>query len=511
MGHGLRRRCRMLATLAAMACLAPPVWADDAPGSVSPEGARRLEQQLHAWANATLGPRITIGDLPLRITAESDHYRLELPFARALSAAMGARIEADPVFAELRPLDGGRWGIDNVHAPSPVRVRFAPPGHTDPSDGVDLIAAAAHQELHGVLDPSFATPSVWDARIQGYTSTITGMADGGSRKTSIDEATAHLRAERNPNGRLTVQETSDTHLLAINTLLANVGLVSVAVERIQGVTHLEDVAPEQVSLLLHAAIDLAPVAVLAAGRTQSPDSAPLELNDQERVAVRDLLTALAKLFGKFDQRATLENLHLSGRGFSGRVANVALGLGAGAPDGRALVQMNVALDGLDSADIPPGVLRDFLPRHIVIAPRVSGLPSDELHALLQRAIDRPPHSDDPTLARDARALLAKGPLAVGLDDLQIDFGPSSLRANSEVRIRDIGQYEGEAHVAATGLDELIKQASAEPNLTRVMPVLFMLKGMGRQEGDRTVWNITYRDGRILVNGNDMSRGMPRTR
>lgn len=514
MGYPIRRRCQALATLAALACFAAtPARADDTPAAVSSEGAHRLEQQVSAWLATMLGPRVTPGDLPLHITAESDHYLLELPFARTLSDATGARIEADPAFAELRPLDRGRWGIDNVRAPSPLHASLPLPGSDDPSDSVSLSATIAHQEQHAVLDPSLATPSYWDTKIQGYASTITGMRDGGSRKTSIDEAFAHLTAEPNPNGRLTVRQTSDTHLLAVNAVMPNVGLISIAIERMEGGMRLQDVAPEQVAPLLHAVMDLLPSSVTAARRGYahggSPDTAPLELSDKERAAARDMLIALARLLGGFDEHATLENLHLAGRGYSGHIAKVALGIGASAPHGRSLIHWEMTLDGLDSSDIPPGLLRDYLPHHIAIAPRISGLPSADLQALLLRAIDSPQRRDDQKLARDARALLAKGPLAVGLDDLQLDFGPATLRGNSEVRIRDVGRYEGEAHLAATGLDELIKQANARPDLARAMPVLFMLKGMGKQEGDKTVWNATYHDGRLLVNGNDMSRVLPR--
>ena len=513
MGHRIRRRGQALATLAAVACFAAaPARADDAPGVVSAEGARQLEQQISAWLATMLGPRVTTGDLPLHITAESDHYRLELPFARALSDATGAKIEADPVFAELRPLDRGRWDIDNVRAPSPLRASLPLAGSDDPSDSVSLLATMAHQELHAVLDPSLATQSYWDSKIQGYASTITGLGGGGSRKTSIDEAIAHLTVDPDPNGRLTVRQTSDSHLLAINAMVPNVGLVSVAIERIQGGMRLEDVAPEQVAPLLHAVMDLLPTSIAAARRGyatgDSPGTRPMELSDKERAAAQDMLVALVRLLGGFEQHATLENLHLAGRGYSGHAAKLSFGFGAGAPHGRSLVHLEMALDGLDSPDIPAGVLRDYLPHHIAIAPRISGLPSTDLHALLLRAIDSPSHRDDQKLARDARALLAKGPLAVGLDDLQLDFGPATLRGNSEVRIRDVGQYEGEAHFAATGLDELIKRANAVPSLAQAMPVLFMLKGMGKQEGDKAVWNITYHDRRLLINGNDMSRVLP---
>ena len=39
------------------------------------------------------------------------------------------------------------------------------------------------------------------------------------------------------------------------------------------------------------------------------------------------------------------------------------------------------------------------------------------------------------------------------------------------------------------------------------PLIF-LKGIGRQTGDSTVWDVIYRDGKLSVNGTDMSQMLP---
>jgi hypothetical protein len=265
------------------------------------------------------------------------------------------------------------------------------------------------------------------------------------------------------------------------------------------------VAPGEVAPFLHAVMDLAPVGI-AAARHGGDQADPSKLSDENKASLRAALTALAGLMGGFDEHVTLENPRLSGSGMSGKLTKMVSGLSVGAPDGRALIRFDLTLDGLDSPDIPAGVYRTYLPRHIAIAPRVGGVPSADLRDLMLRAADS--NGDDPLLEVQASALLAKGPLAVGIDDLSLDFGPATLRGKGEVRFSAMDHYEGEAHFVATGLDELIKQANKVPELREAAPVLFMAKGMGRQDGGQTIWDVTYHDGKMLINGNDMSDMMP---
>ena len=509
MGHGIRRRrCRVVAALAAVACFATaPAWADDVSGGISAEGAQRLEQQVHAWLASMLGPHVTLGARPLHVTAESDHYRIELPFATALSDATGTTIEANPISARLKPLDGGRWAINDFRWPSPLQASFVLPRHGGPPGTEKLTVTIARQEQHGVLDPSLTTPSFWDARINGYAYNITGMKNGGSRKASIDDSVVHLRWEPAPGGKLTVRETSDSHLFATSEVVPNVGLVSASVERMQAHLGAEDVVPDQVAALLRAMIVLAPTALSAekqalAGGDSAPNGPP-KLNDAERAAARSALMALAGLLGSFDEQGTAENLHVVASRFSERADKLTFDFGAGAPEGRSRIHLRLGLDGLDSPDIPSGVLRDYLPHHIAIASFMGGISSSDLYALLLRVFDSNGH--DPKLERDLLALLAKQPLAVGLDDVQFDLGPAMVSGKGEVRLSGVNRYEGEAHFAATGLDELVKRVNAVPAFAKAMPVLYFLKGVGEQEGNKTVWNITYNDNRLLVNGNDMTR------
>ena len=66
-------------------------------------------------------------------------------------------------------------------------------------------------------------------------------------------------------------------------------------------------------------------------------------------------------------------------------------------------------------------------------------------------------------------------------------------------------WRGEAHVTATGLDELTAQAKTAPELQQALPFLVMLRGMARPDGAKLVWDVTSDGKSVKVNGLDLSQ------
>jgi hypothetical protein len=60
----------------------------------------------------------------------------------------------------------------------------------------------------------------------------------------------------------------------------------------------------------------------------------------------------------------------------------------------------------------------------------------------------------------------------------------------------------------TGMEAVIaqlQQAAADPTAQQAMAGLFAAKGIGKVDGDKTVWDITMgADGKLFVNGTDIS-------
>ena len=89
---------------------------------IGPEQAQTLQQQLKDWLAGLLGPTVKLPDMPWRITGEHDHYQLTWPIP-------GVENPADnlAVTASIRPLDGGRWSIDDVKAPPAAKFTVTVP------------------------------------------------------------------------------------------------------------------------------------------------------------------------------------------------------------------------------------------------------------------------------------------------------------------------------------------------------------------------------------------------
>jgi hypothetical protein len=495
--------------LAAGVVAAPAARADD----TTSEQAQQLEQQLHDWLAALLGPHVAIGEHPVHFAPEEDHFRLDIPVAGPLGGT-GVTVEAEPISAVVKPLDGGRWAIDEIHSPSPLKVTFAMAG----ADATTVTATIDEQDQHAVLDPSLASASSWDATLKGYDSVAQG-ANNTRRATHIGQIVAHLAGNPVTDGRIDLLEDVDTTLLTSDSDMPNVGKVLFSAERMHVVAHIDSVAPDRVTTILHTVFELVPEAMAkaaarrAAGEAKdapadatADKAADGKMTPEQHASLRAGLVALTELTSGVGEQITMENLHLTMPGHEGHAAKAMVGLGGDAPDGKLAMRMSFSLDGLDSPEIPAGIFRDYLPRHIAFAPRIGGIPAADVKDLLLRAVDS--EGNDPALKADSEALLQKGPLLIGLDDVSLDAGPATLAANGEVQITGRDQYAGQAHIAVTGFDALMRQVGAVPELKQAGPILIFLKGIGQQNGDTIVWDINYADKKLLVNGNDMSQLIP---
>jgi hypothetical protein len=483
----------------AMVLALSPAWTGPArAGSVTTAEAQALEGQLRAWFAALLGPHAALGDRPVRLTAEDDRYAVEARVAGKVGGS-GVTVDGPPLTATARPLDGGSWALDDIRLPSPLHVAM-------PGGGAWTITMQ-DQQAHALLDPSLATTSTWDARIGSYATRWQGP--NGERHTEAANLRTHVTWQPAAQGRIDVAETSSSELLATNARSDGNGIVSFSAAHTQLAAHIERLAPDRVPALVHAALDLAPLALAATSTTAAEAHtarAFTHLTPELRASLSAALDVASELLSGFDETVTMDDVHMRARGLDAAMRRLTVGAGAAAPDGRVRLRMHLAVDGLASASLPPGLLRGYMPHHISLAPRMSGVPADRLLALLHHVVAS--NGDDPTLAAEAMALLAEGPLAVGIDDFTADIGPAGVAGSGEMRIASAGQEVGEARVRMTGLDALIHDAQSVPLLQQALPVLIFLKGIGEQHGEATVWNVSYADGRLNVNGTDMSQMMP---
>ncbi len=455
--------------------------------------AAALQAQLRDWVAGLMGPGAAPSSHEVQVTAAGDDLRFELPVAGPVGST-GWRLSGDPVIAMAKPLDGGLWAIKSLRLPTPLRAEQDRPPGGRPRD---WRLTLAEQTISGQFDPGLTTGSSLAATLRGF-ALASPTGDDGTQTTRFDRYTWIGGWKPGSEGRVTVTGEGKGENLSI--LTDGPGLferVSVTAAALRNSMRVDRLSFERLGAAVRGMMALLP------GAAPGPDAAGAaeSFSPQDRARLRDLVLAVRDLLGGARQETTLDHLRFEIGGQGGTVASVSFGGAAAATNGIAEVSMRLSVDGVDVPAVRQGPLRDYLPRHLTLAPRVSGIPADELASLLLRALD----GDDPQLLQaEAFNVLGKSPLKAGFDDMVLDLGAAVVKASGTVTIGASDDIAGTARIVATGLDGLIRRADTVPDLRGVAPVLLLLKGIGEQKGDATTWKIVYADGQAAVNGTDLS-------
>jgi hypothetical protein len=213
-------------------------------------------------------------------------------------------------------------------------------------------------------------------------------------------------------------------------------------------------------------------------------------------SLQDMLTAASL-------EETADGLQVEIAGMGGMtMKHLLMGFGGEAPNGRLHAWIDVGLDDLASPSLPPKVAA-YLPHHAEIRPSLSGILTADLHKL---ALDTTEEgADSNSLAPDIDAIFSHGGVNLGLETLSFDLGPAKVEGTGHATLASRGSWHGEAHLVATGFDELTTQARSNPDLQQALPVLIMLRGLSKPDGERLVWDIVSDGPTLTVNGLDLSQ------
>jgi Uncharacterized protein conserved in bacteria (DUF2125) len=242
----------------------------------------------------------------------------------------------------------------------------------------------------------------------------------------------------------------------------------------------------------------------ASGKT--PDQPP-SVSPEQRQALRAIVEAAGGLLNRVEAEEILEDLRFAvGAGTNtsnGTVGRMRLSMAGDALDQRLNAQLGILLDEISSSALSAENAA-FIPHHVNIKTVLAGVRVGPMMALLRAATE--PGMDPIALQTQAIALFADPQARISIETLSFDSGPLQIRGSAKVVPLANGQFGGEIHIAASGMDTLLAQALSQPNLQRVVPMVFMAKGMGRPEGDSLIWDISLGDGPMTVNG--MPVGQP---
>jgi hypothetical protein len=481
---------RLAPTLLACALVAPG-FGGAAHAAVSPAEAEALQGQLRAWIAGLLGPDADLGDRMVRVAPDGDRYRVELPLAGPVGSD-GATVTGSPVVGLARKLDGDRWDIPSLRLPSPLRVETP-----DGAGGTwRLTLKLGEQDARGVLDPTLATVSTFDATLRDGISELT-TADR-TQSTHLDRSVGHGMVEPVVNGRVTLRGEASGENLTVTTAerAGPSGRVTVSAASLRSIAVVERVDFDRLRTAIRALSGLAPTALAAAN-----DDGQGDLTPEERARLRTLVMALRDLLSGVQQETTLERVRIDAGGQAGTLAKLTIGGSGAAADGKLDSTMRLVLEGIDTPLVPPGPLRDYLPRRISLKPHVSNIPLDALMQLLLRGIDG---EEAEILRAQAEKLLETSPVRAAIDELVLDLGPATVKGTGAMTVAGPDEVAGTANISATGLDALIRRANTVPELRMAAPALIFLKGIGEQRGEAITWRVEYAGGRTTVNGTDLA-------
>jgi hypothetical protein len=506
-----------LALLLPAAAVAQPIDQDNA-------GA--LQHDLQSWFAGLLGPHLGAAEQRLRVTPEDDHFHVVLPFADATGQ--------NTISADVRPLPGGRWSVDALHLPAASRFTLSmpqpgnPPGPPVPTH-FDLHIGS--QQAHALFDPALSSPSRLDidlgdvgletdsARQQQlqhfdrYTLHATlqpepgqgepgqpdpGQAVPGQPKSGQPDSGPPAQARpgqpRPRQERLDLVQRGTITGWRTASRVGDKPAIGFGADSIQANCRIDGIDRTHAAALLTAAngmlATLPPAAAAQGGH--------MALSAPARAALRSLIESLRNIITGVQGEETINGLHIAvaGRG-EATVHRVSLGLTGAAPDGMLHATLNVDLDGLTVADLPPAAIA-LVPRHLALQPSVSGISLAALTTLALAATEQ--DVNHAQLQADTDALWAQGRTTIGLDALDMDIGSATLHGHGQVRLTGPHEYDARGHITATGLDTLILQAAGNPDLQQALPLLAMARGFARQEGDHLVWDIVANRAGLTVNG-----------
>lgn len=460
--------------------------------SVSQEQATALRQQLNDWLAGLLGPTVKLPDLPLKITADGDHYDLLWPIP-GLEVTTG-----DPAMtAELRPLDGGRWSLEKARFPSTGSFTVTlPDTSAGPGGPMQGTYSVGKQDLQWTIDPSFASPSTSHSEVEALA--ITTDAPKKHQEQHFDRMSGEAVLAPTKDGRLDMNSEATVEGWKSAAAEDNKPAMAFGAQRVHMTSHAEGINRDHVASLVSAFGGL--IGAMPSppekkdGKTVLPPLAKAQL--------RLMIAAMQDMVSSVSIQESLDGMQVEIAGVGGAtIKHLQFGFGGDAPQGQLHTWLDIGFEGVDSPTMPPK-LAAYLPRHFEIKPTLSGVPTAALRKLAMDATedDTAKHPVGPDFA----AIFANGAADIGLEVLSFDLGPAKVEGTGQVTMVSPTTWHGEAHLRATGFDDLATQARENPDLQQALPVLIMMRGLAKPDGDKLAWDIVSDGPKLTVNGIDLS-------
>ncbi len=471
-----------------------PVGATD----ITPAEADVLQAQMQSWLRGMLGPDTQPPGHAVQVRPEGDHYRIELPLGTPRIGQPG------PVTlsASAKPAEGGRWTFEGPDLPSTASITLDMPDPTRkgqkapvPTIPVEFTIKTGSADSRGVFDASFASPSTLsiscrDLQIQARSAVLNQLT-----KIERSSSTSTLR----PSGADRVDFTSDSAIegYSVSSQFQDEPSVELSAQNIRVISGITGLSRSQAATMIPAVVQL--VSGFLAAAPDADGDALVARPSVDPQLLRTIVQLLPDLASEFTMNEMLDGVVLRSKSRNGAANQVRIGMSVMSKGGLLQANMDLGLDGLVLPNVASGTIAELLPRKIALHPVLTGVPTEELVRWLG-AIGEAKASDRPPVI--AMPLLRAG-VSAGLDSFAIDIGGASFAGTGKLTVVSTGDLTGQAQVTATNFDDLVQRANEIPELASVLPAFLFAKGVGHAVNNQLVWDVIYRDNKLLVNGTDL--------
>jgi hypothetical protein len=487
----------------------------------TPEQAAALQTALQSWGGALGSPASAMGSQPTKVTAEGDHFKVEL-LAPPELVKQGMLPDAPVGSLTATPLDGGRYDFNTLVIPSPMTVTLTssmmaafdsktpdaggPPGSprapgaapgkpTPPPLPVIIEITTKSHAFHGVLDPSLATGSMFDSSFTGLHATALSFT------ADVAEYAGHSSWTPAGGGLANIASDSGFKDVAVTGTTKSDTAFAVLIKGGKVTSRVDGAQPGFASNLN---------GNMAALNAVLKHDGTTPVSPEQRRAAHDAVQAISAAFQNQMSATSLDGIKIAANGTTTDIGHTAFSGRIGSDAGKVVISGGMTIEGIASTAIPPGVYSDLLPRRIVLNPRIYGISRDDLVALVNHAIDA--DMKDPKqvtgLQAEGLGMLARTPLSVAIDELVLEIPGASLKGAATVDVAGPASIVAHGLFTMEGLESLIQKANTTPELQSSAAGLIFLKGIGKADGNTTTWNVTYQANKIMVNDTDLSAMLP---
>ena len=390
--------------------------------------------------------------------------------------------------------------MSDIHVPTPASVSFELPI----KDGKRITQRTSwtigEQQGRMVIDPALGVVTSSSFALRGVD--VRSDSELDHSRTHYDSYAGETAATPAGNGRLNITQSARAEGMAVHSETDDKPSFDLTVRTLSGHGDLSGADPARAARVFATSVKLVAAAMAAASTMNTPHD-PKQAPPMDREAVRALLVALDDLAASGRIEETADDMSLRGLDQEVTLAHLGIGMGLEAPGGMLHASIKLAMEGFGAPQLPEQYA-GFVPRRIALEPTISGIHTTDLNALLMAATepDANPQAMAPAIAR----IFADGGVTVGLENVRIETGETTLSGATEVKLSGPQTWQGVARIRASGFDALMDRIKADPTLSQALPFLVLARGLAKPDGDGLAWDIAFDETKkVVVNGTDLSR------